>query len=91
MADNEKVEPIWNDNQLGFLDGTAPKTLRNGQKGCISASAVQITREKFVDLLGQVGGRNIAFAKRATTGSALGYSIGRIEQPAAPVSIPVAA
>ena len=52
MVDPESVTPIWSDEQLGLLDGTAPKTLKNGQKGVVDAKAMGLTREKFVNLLG---------------------------------------
>jgi len=52
MVDPESVTPIWTDKQLGLLDGTAPKMLKNGEKGVINIRAMNLTREKFVDLLG---------------------------------------
>ena len=52
MADSEAVAPIWTDKQLGLLDGTAPRTLKNGETGVVDAKAVDLTREKFVSLLG---------------------------------------
>lgn len=52
MPDAKPVEPIWTDSQIGLTDGTAPKTLRTGQKRVVDERAVQITREKFNDLLG---------------------------------------
>jgi len=52
VVDPEPVTPIWTDKQLGLLDGTAPKTLRNGEKGVVDSKAVDLTREKFVSLLG---------------------------------------
>ena len=52
MVDPETVIPIWTDKQLGLLDGTAPKTLKNGEKGVVDAKAVDLTREKFANLLG---------------------------------------
>lgn len=52
MVDPETVIPIWTDKQLGLLDGAAPKTLKNGEKGIVDAKAVDLTREKFVNLLG---------------------------------------
>lgn len=52
MVDPEAVTPIWTDKQLGLLDGTAPRTLKNGEKGAIYPKAVDLTREKFVNLLG---------------------------------------
>jgi len=52
MVDPETVTPIWTNKQLGILDRTAPKTLRNGEKGVIDARAMDLTREMFVNLLG---------------------------------------
>ena len=52
VADPQPVEPIWSDAQLGLVDGTAPSVLRAGQKPVIDTRAVQVTREKFDDLLG---------------------------------------
>ena len=46
------VPGIWTDAQIGLADGTAPKTLRTGQKRVVDQEAVQVTREKFNDLLG---------------------------------------
>jgi len=88
----ENVQPIWNDEQLGLLDGTAPKTLRKEQKCYISASSVQATREKFVDLLGPLSQEGHGFTlKKATTGGTLGYPIGPIERPMASKPIVVGA
>ena len=52
LADAAPVEPIWSDKQIGLEDGTAPTQLRQGQKGVVDKRAVQVTREKFDDLLG---------------------------------------
>ncbi|OBZ76936.1 5-aminolevulinate synthase, mitochondrial [Grifola frondosa] len=52
MPDAQPVEPIWTDEQLGLLDGTAPRTLKAGQERVVDARAVRITREKFNNLLG---------------------------------------
>ena len=51
-ADAKPVEPIWTDEQIGLTDGTAPKTLKTGQKKHVDQRAVNITREKFNELLG---------------------------------------
>ena len=52
MPDAKPVAPIWTDAQVGMTDGTAPKTLRIGQKRVVDERAVRVTREKFNDLLG---------------------------------------
>ncbi|KAG6840442.1 mitochondrial 5-aminolevulinate synthase [Blastosporella zonata] len=50
----ETVEPIWNDEELGLLDGTTPKTLRNGEKAVVDPTAVSVARARFNKLLGKV-------------------------------------
>jgi len=50
------VEPIWNDRQVGLLDGTAPKTLRNSQSAVVDAEAVNTARAAFTALLGPMSG-----------------------------------
>lgn len=52
VPDPQPIEPIWSDEQLGLLDGAAPSVLKAGQKPVIDAHAVNVTREKFDDLLG---------------------------------------
>ncbi|PCH41373.1 5-aminolevulinic acid synthase [Wolfiporia cocos MD-104 SS10] len=52
MPGAERVEPIWTDEHLGLVNGTAPAVLHAGQKRIVDARAVRVTREKFDDLLG---------------------------------------
>ncbi|KAI9001271.1 5-aminolevulinic acid synthase [Trametes punicea] len=52
LTDPKEVEPIWSDEQLGLLDGTAPAVLHPGQKRVVDQRAIRVTREKFNDLLG---------------------------------------
>lgn len=47
-------EPMWNDRQLGLLDGTSPRTLKNGDKPVVDAKAVAVARARFNILLGKV-------------------------------------
>lgn len=54
MANAKPVKPIWEDEHLGLVDGTAPKLLRTGHSRVVDSRAVRITREKFNDLLGPV-------------------------------------
>jgi 5-aminolevulinate synthase len=49
-----QVQPIWNDEQVGLLDGSVPRTLRNGHKAFVDAKAVGVVRDRFEDLLGKV-------------------------------------
>jgi 5-aminolevulinate synthase len=48
------VEPIWNDAQLGLLDGTTPRVLKNGEKMVVDDLAATAARDGFNDLLGPV-------------------------------------
>ncbi|KAF9563722.1 5-aminolevulinate synthase [Agrocybe pediades] len=52
----DHIEPIWNDKQLGLLDGTTPPTLRDGQKAVVDANAVTKARAVFNPLLGPISG-----------------------------------
>ena len=53
-ANNKPITPIWNDEQLGLNDGTAPAQLSGSNKGLINARAASIARERFTPLLGPV-------------------------------------
>ena len=50
------VDPLWTDAQLGLLDGTTPRTLKNGDKAVVDYSAVMASREVFDILLGPISG-----------------------------------
>lgn len=50
------VEPIWNDEQLGLTNNTAPRTLKNGQPAYIDPKGVKVARSRFEPLLGPVTG-----------------------------------
>ncbi|KZT12921.1 5-aminolevulinic acid synthase [Laetiporus sulphureus 93-53] len=52
MPDAKPVQPIWTDEHLGLVDGTAPKVLHTGQQRIVDARAVKVTRDKFNNLLG---------------------------------------
>lgn len=55
LGDGKAVEdPMWNDMQLGLLDGTTPRTLRNGEKPVVNAKAMAAARARFNTLLGKV-------------------------------------
>lgn len=51
---SETVDPMWTDEQLGFLDGTTPKTLRTGEKAFVDPTAASVARATFNELLGPV-------------------------------------
>ena len=88
MVGPETVTPIWTDKQLGLLDGTAPKVLKNGEKGFIDTRAVDLTRDKFTNLLGPftTGSMKTGGVARGQVG--LGYPpVNTLEQ----VPIPIAA
>jgi len=87
MVDPETVTPIWTDKQLGLLDGTAPKMLKNGEKGFIDTRAVDLTRGKFTNLLGPLTtvGMKTGGVFRGQVG--LGYPpINTLEQTPIPVA-----
>jgi len=50
----EQVQPMWTDEQIGLLDGTAPRTLCSGQKAFVDPKAVGVVREMFEEVLGKV-------------------------------------
>ncbi|KAF8803843.1 tetrapyrrole biosynthesis, 5-aminolevulinic acid synthase [Phlegmacium glaucopus] len=50
------VDPLWTDTQLGLLDGTTPRSLRNGDKAVVDYEAVMAAREVFEILLGPISG-----------------------------------
>jgi len=47
-----KVQPIWNDTQLGLEDGSAPVRLEGGKKGVVRVDAVRIAESRLTHLLG---------------------------------------
>jgi 5-aminolevulinate synthase len=53
-ATRKQVEPVWTDEQVGLVDGTVPRTLRNGQKAFVDIKAVGVVRDRFEELLGKV-------------------------------------
>ena len=55
-TDEVHVDLLWTGAQLGLLDGTAPRTLRNGDKAMVDYNAVLASREAFDVLLGPVSG-----------------------------------
>jgi 5-aminolevulinate synthase len=55
-TDEAHVDPLWTDAQLGLLDGTTPRTLRNGDKAVVDYNAVMASREVFDILLGPISG-----------------------------------
>jgi 5-aminolevulinate synthase len=54
--EDSHVDPVWNDQQIGLLDGTTPPTLRDGEKAVIDVHAVTKSREVFNPLLGPING-----------------------------------
>ncbi|KAJ8518359.1 hypothetical protein ONZ45_g4563 [Pleurotus djamor] len=56
LPNQEPVEPIWTDDQLGFADNTTPRTLRDGQKAVVDEKAVAAARARFDHLLGAISG-----------------------------------
>jgi len=54
--EDSHANPIWNDQQIGLLDGTTPPILRDGEKAFVDLQAVTKAREVFNPLLGPIGG-----------------------------------
>lgn len=56
----EKIQPVWTDEQLGLLDGTAPKVLNStkGEKAIVDLRALREAQKRFDETLG--GGANPA-------------------------------
>lgn len=52
----DTVEPIWTDEQIGLHNGTAPRSLRNGEKAVVDVQAVNVARSRFDLLLGPMYG-----------------------------------
>jgi 5-aminolevulinate synthase len=50
------VDPLWTDAQLGLLDDTTPRTLRNGDQAVVDYEAVMAARDVFDVLLGPISG-----------------------------------
>lgn len=49
---DKPVEPLWTDEQLGLVDGTAPKTLKNGEeKPVLGQEALAIAELRLAHLL----------------------------------------
>lgn len=51
----EGKAPVWNDEQLGLKDGTAPTMLKDGNGGIIDPLAALHAQERLSHLLGSVG------------------------------------
>ncbi|KAF8165006.1 5-aminolevulinate synthase [Crassisporium funariophilum] len=56
-AEEAHVDPMWTEEQLGLLDGTSPRTLRNGEAAVVDAMAVGQARAVFDNLLGPISGK----------------------------------
>jgi 5-aminolevulinate synthase len=52
MPGEKVIEPIWNDKQLGLLDGTSPKVLTKGMTHHVGLQAMRIAAERNAHLLG---------------------------------------
>lgn len=81
--DAKPVAPIWNDEQLGLLDGTAPAMLKNGAKSVVDKAAVLVAQDRFAPLLGPVS-RPVAHAYTSSTASLFNPTpLGQVHRPAA--------
>ncbi|EJD01061.1 5-aminolevulinate synthase [Fomitiporia mediterranea MF3/22] len=50
------IEPIWNERQLGLVDGSAPIQLKKGEKAVVDGRAGRVALSRFDKLLGPVNG-----------------------------------
>ncbi|CAE6434437.1 hypothetical protein ACGC1H_001392 [Rhizoctonia solani] len=53
MPNEKVVEPIWNDKQLGLLDGTSPQVLRKGMTHHVGLNALRVASGRNSHLLGR--------------------------------------
>ncbi|KAG8681986.1 mitochondrial 5-aminolevulinate synthase [Ceratobasidium sp. 394] len=53
MADEQVIEPVWNDQQLGLLDGTNPRVLSHGATAQLGLHALRTASERNAHLLGR--------------------------------------
>ncbi|KAG5654492.1 mitochondrial 5-aminolevulinate synthase [Sphagnurus paluster] len=84
----DEVEPMWNDEQLGLLDGTTPATLRNGEKAVVDAKAVTAARNRFNTLLGKVEEAPAAHMTAGFAGFKIKAGTGTVRTSAEEVQIP---
>ena len=84
------VDPIWTDEQVGICNGTAPRSLRDGEKAVVDAKAVNIARSRFDLLLGPMYGklqptRDFGTGTGTGTGTAFKTPLGSRDLLLAPV------
>ncbi|KAG6832918.1 mitochondrial 5-aminolevulinate synthase [Tricholoma furcatifolium] len=84
------VEPIWTDEQLGLLDGTAPHTLRNGEKAYVDPTAVSVARARFNTLLGAVEEPSVSRKAAGFAGIQMKAGVGSARPASEEVQIPQA-
>ncbi|KAG8691791.1 mitochondrial 5-aminolevulinate synthase [Ceratobasidium sp. 423] len=53
MPDEKVIEPIWNNKQLGLLDGTSPHVLSKGMTHHVGLGAMRIASGRNAHLLGR--------------------------------------
>jgi 5-aminolevulinate synthase len=70
MPASDKVEPIWNDKELGLEDGSAPLRLNKGAPGVVRNEAVQVAKDRLTHLLGAAAGPSLADIPTAVTAAA---------------------
>lgn len=52
----DTVDTIWTDEQIGLHNGTAPRSLRNGETAAVDMDAVQAARSRFDLVMGPMYG-----------------------------------
>ncbi|KAG8795136.1 mitochondrial 5-aminolevulinate synthase [Ceratobasidium sp. 428] len=53
MAEEKVIEPVWNDKQLGLLDGTSPRVLSHGATFQLGVKALRAAAERNAHLIGR--------------------------------------
>ena len=81
-ANTQPVKPIWNDEQLGLEDGTAPVQLANGVKSVVNTRAARISQDRFTPLLGPAE----PLIRASTTSLFNPSAIGRVNIPS-PIAV----
>lgn len=91
-------DPMWTNQQMGLVDGTAPKTLRDGEKAVVDRKGVIAARARFNRLLGpiepatqvQANRTGLAALSMKTGGAGAAMRVEEVPVPA-PRAVPTAA
>lgn len=80
MAEEQVIEPVWNDKQLGLLDGTSPRVLSLGMNAQLGVAAMRAAAERNAHLLGRQVlpgfGQTGSFVEPAVRGASTPIAVG---------------